>query len=52
MSPNFEHVKWARQWKEAFPDATLWGSPGMIEKFPEIPIDQAWQRVYKFFVGN
>ena len=21
-------VKWAAQWKEAFPDATLWGTPG------------------------
>ncbi|CAE7705894.1 unnamed protein product, partial [Symbiodinium microadriaticum] len=39
VSPNFEHVKWAAQWKEAFPDATLWGTPGMKEKFPKIPFD-------------
>lgn len=39
VSPNFEHVKWARQWREAFPSATLWGSPGMKEKFPDIPYD-------------
>lgn len=40
VSPNFEHVKWAKQWKEAFPDAILWGTPGMVEKFPEIPFDR------------
>ncbi|CAK9071123.1 TBC1 domain family member 2A [Durusdinium trenchii] len=51
VSPNFEHVKYAKQWKEAYPEATLWGSPGMIEKFPKIPYDReldiaspaAWQ---------
>ena len=25
VSPNYEHVKWAAQWKEAFPEATLYG---------------------------
>ncbi|CAE7366198.1 unnamed protein product [Symbiodinium natans] len=39
VSPNFEHVKWAAQWKGAFPDATLWGTPGMKDKFPKIPFD-------------
>ncbi|CAE7400250.1 unnamed protein product, partial [Symbiodinium necroappetens] len=39
VSPNFEHVKWAAQWKAAFPDATLWGTPGMKDKFPKIPFD-------------
>ncbi|CAJ1358933.1 unnamed protein product [Effrenium voratum] len=40
VSPNFEHVKWAKPWKEAFPEAVLWGTPGMRAKFPEIPYDQ------------
>lgn len=39
VAPNFEHVKWAKQWKEAFPNAVLWGSPGMLEKFEDIPFD-------------
>ena len=40
VSPNYEHVKWAAQWKEAYPDATLWGCPGMKRKYPEIPWDE------------
>lgn len=40
VSPNFEHVKWAAQWKEAYPDATLWGCPDMKQKYPEIPWDE------------
>jgi len=39
VSPNFEHVKWAAQWKRAYPSATLWGCPGMREKKPDIPWD-------------
>mmetsp|Transcript_33600 Transcript_33600/g.75425 ORF Transcript_33600/g.75425 Transcript_33600/m.75425 type:complete len:333 (+) Transcript_33600:20-1018(+) len=44
VSPNFEHVKWAAQWKEAFPEAILWGTPGMREKFPTIPYDEELPR--------
>lgn len=40
VSPNYEHVKWAAQWKDAYPDATLWGCPGMKQKYPEIPWDE------------
>ena len=40
VSPNFEHVKYAAQWKAAFPDAVLWGCPGMIDKKPLIPFDR------------
>jgi hypothetical protein len=40
VSPNYEHVKWAAQWKQAFPDATLYGSPGMMTTKPEIPWDE------------
>lgn len=32
VSPNYEHVKYARQWKDAYPNATLYGCPGLIEK--------------------
>jgi hypothetical protein len=39
VSPNYEHVKWAAQWKEAYPDATLYGCPGMRAKKPGIPWD-------------
>ena len=40
VSPNYEHVKWAAQWKAAYPDATLWGCPGMKRKYPEISWDE------------
>ena len=39
VSPNYEHVKWAAQWKAAYPAATLWGSPGMKAKKVAIPYD-------------
>ena len=39
VSPNFEHVKWAAQWKAAYPSATLYGCPGMRAKKPGIPWD-------------
>ena len=32
VSPNYEHVKYAQKWKEAYPNATLWGAPGLKEK--------------------
>jgi hypothetical protein len=39
VSPNYEHVKYAAAWKAAYPDATLYGCPGMIQKEPDIPWD-------------
>lgn len=40
VSPNYEHIKFARQWKEEWPDAVLYGCPGLKEKKPEEGYDQ------------
>ena len=40
VSPNYEHVKFARQWIEADPDATSYVCPGGKAKFPAIPYDR------------
>lgn len=40
VSPNYEHVKYAAQWKRAYPDATLYACPGLIAKRPDIPYDR------------
>ena len=40
VSPNYEHVKFARQWIEAYPDATSYVCPGGKAKFPAIPYDR------------
>lgn len=37
VSPNYEHVKYASQWIQAYPEATSWVCPGGIAKFPDIP---------------
>lgn len=39
ISPNYEHVKYAKQWKDAYPSAILYGCPGLIEKEKGIPYD-------------
>ncbi len=36
ISPNYEHVKYASQWAQQYPDAKMWGCPGMTERKPEI----------------
>ena len=36
VSPNYEHVKYAAQWKEAFPDAVLYGCPGLKDRMPNV----------------
>lgn len=40
VAPNYEHVKYAASWRAAFPDATLWGCPGLAEKEPDVPVDR------------
>jgi hypothetical protein len=30
ISPNYEHVKYAHQWAEQYPNAKMWGCPGMM----------------------
>lgn len=39
VSPNKLHHLYLGQWKEAFPKAQLWASPGLIQKCPELPFD-------------
>ena len=36
VSPNYEHLKYAPQWYKAYPDAYMWGCPGLAERMPEI----------------
>jgi hypothetical protein len=40
QSPNFEHCSFAKEWIEAFPDATSYACPGLQEKEPDIPFDE------------
>uniref|UniRef100_A0A7S2LGU6 MEKHLA domain-containing protein n=1 Tax=Skeletonema marinoi TaxID=267567 RepID=A0A7S2LGU6_9STRA len=32
ISPNYEHVKYAHQWAEQYPNAKIWGCPGLMER--------------------
>jgi len=32
ISPNYEHVKYAYQWANQYPNAKIWGCPGLSEK--------------------
>lgn len=36
VSPNYEHVKYAYQWAERYPDANIWGCPGLAEREPNV----------------
>lgn len=36
VSPNYEHLKFAPQWAREYPDANMWGCPGLAERMPEI----------------
>ncbi len=36
VAPNYEHVKYAKQWLTAYPDATGYGCPGLREAAPEL----------------
>lgn len=36
VSPNYEHLKFAEQWYKEYPDAFMWGCPGLAEKLPNI----------------
>eukprot|EP00639_Heterosigma_akashiwo_P030637 CAMPEP_0194672968 /NCGR_PEP_ID=MMETSP0295-20121207/6785_1 /TAXON_ID=39354 /ORGANISM="Heterosigma akashiwo, Strain CCMP2393" /LENGTH=289 /DNA_ID=CAMNT_0039556827 /DNA_START=76 /DNA_END=944 /DNA_ORIENTATION=- len=36
VSPNYEHVKYAQNWIEAYPDAISYGCPGMKQQEPDI----------------
>lgn len=36
VSPNYEHVKYAKEWADTFPDAYIWGCPGLAEREPHV----------------
>lgn len=36
VSPNYEHLKYAKQWSNEYPEAFMWGCPGLSEKLPDI----------------
>lgn len=36
VSPNYEHLKFASQWFKAYPNAYMWGCPGLAEKVQDI----------------
>eukprot|EP00571_Detonula_confervacea_P014179 CAMPEP_0172308770 /NCGR_PEP_ID=MMETSP1058-20130122/9271_1 /TAXON_ID=83371 /ORGANISM="Detonula confervacea, Strain CCMP 353" /LENGTH=347 /DNA_ID=CAMNT_0013021265 /DNA_START=236 /DNA_END=1277 /DNA_ORIENTATION=+ len=36
ISPNYEHVKYAYQWAEQYPNAKMWGCPGLMERKPDV----------------
>ena len=39
VTPNTEHLTWARDWIQAYPEATSYACPGLIERKPEIGYD-------------
>lgn len=36
ISPNYEHVKYAKMWSEIYKDAYMWCCPGLMEKEPDV----------------
>lgn len=36
ISPNYEHVKFAHQWAKQYPNAKIWGCPGLMEKETDV----------------
>mmetsp|Transcript_22257 Transcript_22257/g.31820 ORF Transcript_22257/g.31820 Transcript_22257/m.31820 type:complete len:561 (+) Transcript_22257:193-1875(+) len=36
ISPNYEHVKYAYQWAEQYPNANMWGCPGLMEREADV----------------
>jgi hypothetical protein len=36
VSPNYEHLKYAKKWSKEYPDAFMWGCPGLTERLPDI----------------
>lgn len=37
VSPNYEHVKYAKQWSDAYPLAKMVACPGLPTRLPEVP---------------
>ncbi|MEL6470753.1 MAG: DUF4336 domain-containing protein [Cyanobacteria bacterium J06623_4] len=44
IAPNSYHYLFAGEAKALFPNATLWGAPGLAEKVPDLPIDRTIAR--------
>ncbi|CAL5220530.1 g2563 [Coccomyxa viridis] len=40
VTPNFEHTKYAQQWKERYPNAKSYGCPGISQKMPEVSFEE------------
>jgi hypothetical protein len=36
VSPNYEHLKFAAQWYQSFPQADMWGCPGLAQRMENI----------------
>ena len=36
VSPNYEHLKYAQQWNDIYPNAYMWACPGLIDKMPTV----------------
>ena len=36
VSPNYEHVKFAKKWGETYKDCKMWACPGMMAKEPDV----------------
>ena len=36
ISPNYEHLKYAKQWHKAFPKAEMWACPGLPERITDV----------------
>lgn len=36
VASNYEHLKYTPAWYQTFPDAEMWGCPGLAERMPEI----------------
>lgn len=36
VSPNYEHVKFASAWYQAYPNAQIWGCPGLSERVASV----------------
>ena len=37
VSPNYEHLKYANQWENVYPNAKKYGCPGLMQRLPDIP---------------
>jgi hypothetical protein len=36
VAPNYEHVKYIKQWSEVYPEAEVWACPGLSVRMPDV----------------